>query len=347
MLGGNGNPQAEFLRVYGAWRLTSGAIVVVNGASNELRVFDSHGAPLSTFGRKGQGPGEFESISWTGHAGDTAFVFDGSNKRITTVVLSATPRLISTLTVTATGGRAQFGVTGRLSDERWVVTTHIMPNFDGPVGVHRLQTSTGLIPASGAGTVEWIEAQPSAAIFVNNPTGDMKQALVGIAAFSPFFTSVGSATSVWYGESGADSIMKFDAPGARRRVALPFAPTAPTPAMAAAARRAEEERDGAIAQSERSRSFSDVKYGKYLPKFLPVFGGILPVSDGGVWVSSYPATRADQTRYIVISARGAPTAMLTVPAGFRVTDVGPDFVVGIHQDDDGVESVRVYRLRRG
>ena len=41
-----------------------------------------------------------------------------------------------------------------------------------------------------------------------------------------------------------------------------------------------------------------------------------------------------------------PMARVSVAPGFRLTDVGRDYIVGIHRDSDGVEAVRVYALSR-
>jgi hypothetical protein len=65
-----------------------------------------------------------------------------------------------------------------------------------------------------------------------------------------------------------------------------------------------------------------------------------------LWVQGPAASRAALARYVVLSANGSPIARLAVTAGFRVTDVGRDYVVGIHRDDDGVETVRAYALTR-
>ena len=50
-------------RVGDALALSDGRIVVVNGGSNELRIFDALGNHVATWGGRGEGPGEFTSLS--------------------------------------------------------------------------------------------------------------------------------------------------------------------------------------------------------------------------------------------------------------------------------------------
>jgi hypothetical protein len=67
-----------------ATRLPDGSIIVGNCSSAELRLYDARGVHLRTFGRRGSGPGEFESPRRIFSAGgDSIGVYDGvPNRRI-------------------------------------------------------------------------------------------------------------------------------------------------------------------------------------------------------------------------------------------------------------------------
>jgi hypothetical protein len=72
--------------VTGAHRSQDGTIAIVNGGTQEVRVFDSTGTHLRTFGREGQGPGEFRSMAMAGVVGtDTLAIVDVGNDRFTMV----------------------------------------------------------------------------------------------------------------------------------------------------------------------------------------------------------------------------------------------------------------------
>ena len=61
---GKAEGEAPYLlhRIRRAATLSDGRIVVANGGSNELRVFDASGTHTATWSREGEGPGEFTSL---------------------------------------------------------------------------------------------------------------------------------------------------------------------------------------------------------------------------------------------------------------------------------------------
>ncbi len=50
--------------VFDATMLSDGRIVVANGGSQELRMFDPSGTHVATWGGRGEGPGEFTDLGW-------------------------------------------------------------------------------------------------------------------------------------------------------------------------------------------------------------------------------------------------------------------------------------------
>jgi hypothetical protein len=61
----------------------SGAIVIAQEQDHNVRFFSAQGTPIRTFGRQGQGPGEFAMMTLHGWVGDTLWVADGGNSRFT------------------------------------------------------------------------------------------------------------------------------------------------------------------------------------------------------------------------------------------------------------------------
>jgi hypothetical protein len=95
------------------------------------------------------------------------------------------------------------------------------------------------------------------------------------------------------------------------------------------------------------KSFTRTRYsGDRLPHYLPLFQALVPGLHGEVWVQEYTARRSDTARYLVIGADGVPHAWITLPPGVRVSDVASDRLVGIHVDDDGVQTIEVLRYTR-
>lgn len=343
-IGGDGAPSTEFSRIAGAVRLTKGEMVVADGATQQLRLFDSQGRFLRSFGRGGSGPGEFRSLNWMGRSGDTVFVYDSRLRRITFVTFGHEPRLLRTVRLTATGNRGPVFVNGRLANGRWLVETFATPGFDGPPGVHRLPASVGLIDADAGGAVGWLGQFKGMAVFVHNPTGNVQRASVGPIAFSPWLFAAASGPNIWYGESDADSLIVYSADDGRRStVRLPILPRRLLPATIEAERKAEL----AEARDAQGRSWIDAKYSaQRLPRALPFFQQLLPGPGGEVWVREHTGSRADSVRYLVIDSRGAPRAWVSAPPRTSIRDAGLDYIVVVHEDDDGVETLRTYGLSR-
>jgi hypothetical protein len=340
----DGTPAKQFEVVTGVARLTSGHIAVANRGSNDVRIFDARGRHVTTFGQTGGGPGEFRRIEMFGRSGDTAWFYDSGLRRVTTLLLGAKPELLGTTLVTATGHRESFSVTGRLPDGRYVVTTNVSPTFDGPPGVHRLPGSTGIIPRTGDGDVTWLGDFKSAAIFVHNPTGDFKQASVGPVAFPPWLRSATGGGQIWIGDSGVDTLVVVRARDLSRFVVrVPFPSRAPDKTLVDAAR----DRELGPKPTAQSRGFTDAKYSaKYLPQRLPSFESLVPGPQGELWIQQYTGQRSLPTQYVVLDATGRPKGRVAVAGGSRVREVGLDYVILVHEDRDGVESIRLHRLER-
>lgn len=80
-----GEVMLELSQATSSFRFEDGRILVANSGTQELRVFDSAGRYLSSIGRKGQGPGEFEGSLQVRSGGTGRFtVADDNLQRVTT-----------------------------------------------------------------------------------------------------------------------------------------------------------------------------------------------------------------------------------------------------------------------
>jgi hypothetical protein len=79
-----GSPEYEFHRIVGGTRLGNGKIVIGDQGSQEVRVFDSDGLHLSTFGGHGGGPREFLGLAMIAPLSDDSLLaFDVVRNRAT------------------------------------------------------------------------------------------------------------------------------------------------------------------------------------------------------------------------------------------------------------------------
>lgn len=78
-----GEEAFQFDRIVQVSRAANGNIVVADGGSLQIRIFDSSGSHIRTFGSSGRGPGEFIGINGFLLTGDTVLVLDASAQRLT------------------------------------------------------------------------------------------------------------------------------------------------------------------------------------------------------------------------------------------------------------------------
>ena len=127
-----GGGPAEFGRIVGLEVDGTGRLWVVEGQSQELRVFDANGAHVRTVGGRGSGPGEFRSVgglAWDG-AGDL-WVHDGQNGRYTRYDTAGTLRETQPRTTAA----PPFGSwQGGIRDDGWLYDQDMLP-LEGAAGV--------------------------------------------------------------------------------------------------------------------------------------------------------------------------------------------------------------------
>ncbi len=341
-IGGDGAKNTEFLHVRTALRLGDGRIVVANAGTSEFRIFDAKGGYVGSFGRKGKGPGEFESLSWNERFGDTVIAYDGGSRRISSIFFRGAPRLVSEIPVALENTNGESWICGRLSDGRWIVCGLAMPTPQGK-GAYRIPGSVGIVNAKAAGKVEWLAEFPDGDAFVYAPPNNPDRVSLVVMAF-PAAAQVAAAGGVlWFGDGKADSLVRLTpATGARRNLMV-GAGAPVTKAMVDQA----HARDLELARRPRDTVTAAMRYGpELLPKRLPSYESLLVGPRGELWIQRGAPGRAAPAQYVIYSSAGAPAARLSVPAGFRVTDVGADYVAGVHHDDDGVETVRIYSLRR-
>jgi hypothetical protein len=79
---------------------------------------------------------------------------------------------------------------------------------------------------------------------------------------------------------------------------------------------------------------------------MPEFSTFVLSDAGEVWVERHFRRWLPERSFIVFDSTGALVARVRLPPRVRVFQIGPDFVTGAWQDEDEVEYVRVYPLRR-
>ncbi len=81
-----------------------------------------------------------------------------------------------------------------------------------------------------------------------------------------------------------------------------------------------------------------------IPELVPSFRGLLVDDVGNLWVEHYRLPWDARRTWEVFNPDGRWLGTLTTPLGVRPLQIGPDFLLGSHRDEVGVERVRLYEL---
>ncbi|MEX1181607.1 MAG: hypothetical protein WEF86_00105 [Gemmatimonadota bacterium] len=111
-----GDDAYQLHQIVGSVLLPAGGVAVMNGGSDQLRIYDSAGRFVSATGRDGEGPGEFRNAARLYRWGDTLAVYDAGAARLSLHALDGT--FLSTRWVDLQPGR--FSLDEWLTDWSWV-----------------------------------------------------------------------------------------------------------------------------------------------------------------------------------------------------------------------------------
>lgn len=352
-VGGHAPTAAESLdRVVGATRMADGRLAIANQGTTTVKLFGPDGAYLGEFGGEGSGPGEMRYIfSLARMEGDTL------------AVLSASPGLTS------------FDSDGQLIDaerrDLMSVPAHPCRHGEG----------TAWKPLAGGQLLRVLQDNLGLPGCAARPDGVWRMsALVGIPhddgvrfdtiALMPGTERVGNNYRVfghsllvapgtdrlYLGATDAGTILGVDYEGAVEvELPGPF-PARPIPDELKLTDPFEYPIPGGGTRMSPG-------YTNY-PDSFPRYGRLLVDSEQLLWVMEYPELSGPinswrlaesfgepptvgPIRWRVLGRDGTPVAEVETPAAVFVLEIGQDYLLGLHRDEFGVESVRVYELTRG
>lgn len=322
------DPAHELFRVRAAIRLSDGDIAIASQGSSDIRIFDASGDHLRTFGRKGQGPGEFAFLNGMVAAGDSLFVYDWQQQRASE--FSLTGELLRTIHLPFTRAAS----VGRLSDGAFVSTSFLGGVPRRPRGTQRDSTAIEIIhPSAGKDTI-------AAAIALEwYSHGDN-----GVPTILPFAKHTYVAAAGEYVDvavSDETGLRRYASNGVLKRVVrIERAPQAITDA--------DWERAKGIFLGdfpEQLKPEQEERW-KSVPRagHLPFFRGLVADADGDIWVREFSIGTA-WTTWLVIQPDGLPWGRVRIPTGTGLMQAGRDRVVLLRNADQG-QTVSVHRLSR-
>lgn len=328
-------------RASDAFTLSDGRIVVANTGSHELRVFDASGIHVATWGRRGEGPGEFfplvQAHRWRGdsllalysHANHLS-VLDSEGNVGRTFTLTRDDSFFRVAAVLPAGAIlssdfvSRGGLSGGLSRTE---ETYRVRDAEGD-----MVSLLGSFPgtewfSSWSGSSGWSVEIAHAHRVSTFAWGD----LVAIAPNDTYEIRV----------FGLDGTLK-------RIVRREHDLVASTEAHIDAeieervARIPEEER--AERRRELREDFQEIPF----PETFPAFAAAMTDLVGHLWVREYeiPGEAGADPVWTVFDPEGRVLGFVETPGGLDVYEIGEDYILGLATDELGVEFVQVWSLER-
>ena len=327
-----------FNRVAHVEQLPSGELLVVDGATLELRFFGADGRFRRKVGRNGSGPGEYRSISGVVVDDGRVHVFDGSQARITRMDLAGGS--VTTLSVSPP------------PDSRPGIWSYTLGGFlDGrPVFLASGFPSRNSAPARYTDSLpQYIYSRDAATA---NRIGEMvvmdaffeSGRNKGDLIFGRFSASAVGGGYLFVTDGGRFSVRAYDASGSlARTIGRELRPQRVTDADF-------EEYVSFRQQFAQNMSRSDLRsLLSNIPRaeFKPFVSRLLVDDQKNLWVEHWTVRRhLGPGTWSIFSPSGRLLAEVTLPRGFRPSTVRRDVVAGVQYDDDGVEGIQLLRMRR-
>lgn len=329
-------------RVTAALRLTDGRIVLGDAGSSQVRFYDSTGTFLNAAGQKGQGPGEFQYIQsvWRGPE-DSLFVFDGRGGRIS--VLSPGGVYVRMVHLEIPPGDRGIPVPFGLTQSGDLLATSATGS---DIHSHRdglLRGATTYLERFSPGG----HFENQIAVFPGSPYWGFSSGGMYMTEYLPFSNGwllyAWSPTRVYAGSGNEAEIRAFAPTGNTLRVIRWKAGRQPVTAEL----RADFKR-GVLEHlpfPPRKEYWARWVNAVPFPDRLPVYGVLKVATDGDLWVQRYqPSWLHEPTRWLVFDPDGHWVGNATTPPDLRITDIGRDYLLGVHRDTLGIEQVQLYPL---
>lgn len=359
----DGPEEYQLVDVVAAARGSDGRVVLVDGGSQTVRLYDSQGAFLETLGGPGSGPGEFTDPGPVlVFPGDSVVVWDRALLRLTrfdpdgnlagiqTVDWSKlanllTPEAMSTISIPGGKGFAPGlypGAMEPLSDGGLLVRLVDKTGKAPPSGFYR--------PRSGALRVSGdLSAADTIAFF-----GDTEQVTVdapwGRFSVSPpgakrsWTTHQGNPPRICIGDQEGPEISCFDQNGARTSIRWVSEPAPLTGNEIAEWRESTVQLyDLKLSRTQILEMLDQVP----VPERRPPYSQIILDRAGNLWAERGPTEgeTPGALDFLVFDPEGVLLGVVALP-GMQVLEIGPDYVMGICRDELEVEYLHLHDLRK-
>lgn len=333
----DGPPEAQFGRVVGALRLSTGEIAVADAMADEIRLFGADGVHRRTFGGRGSGPGESRDLARLFRTqGDTLVAVDRMGLKVS--VFTHHGQAVRTVPLRPNGEFQIPDVLGVFPDGSLLVTelSTVFAQSETPT-----RTTKPLVRYDANGEMrEQIAQVPGeeTVTLVTEAAGGMAQRLP--VPYGANTHVVVHGDSVYVADSERYRVDRLRGTGrpetSVRRVA------AAMPVTEGDMEAFRSWRADALPPHLRAAAQAMVAKVPRRPG-RSAHAGIAVASTGDVWVARAWEYEG-QGIWDVFDANGRFQGSVQAPVALQITDVGETYLLGTVRDSQGVQSVHLYDL---
>jgi hypothetical protein len=305
----------------GGTRLSDGTLVIADTADFVIRMFSASGAPVRTFGAKGQGPGEFQAASMLAQcAHDTVFLFDNRQDRL--MMIDSAGTFLRSIPLSSQPVVMACSRAGEFLRVEYALES-FMPTAQTAGTMYRFPVDLII----GQDTTRLYDSLPG---YDPRPGGRMfGVAIAGDRAY------VGLTDSAW--------VAGFDTAG--RQVSSLRISDDPRPST----QEYYEHAVNAFFNQYPRGSGLDLFRPRLLalprPEHMPAWHALFGAPDGTLWTQI--SSPDDSTTHLrATDSLGAVIADLTLPFPMTIFEIGNDYILGRRENEAGEQRVVVYRMGR-
>lgn len=331
--------------VAGAACLSDGRIVIANRGTLEVRIYDVDGGFLGSFGRKGEGPGEFSYMELAGVlAGDTIVISDLDLRRITLFHPDRGFVRSAPISPDVLRWNWTLGLMERRLMRGGMERYELSASPAGRRGLERIPTTFQTITLDGALDSEF-GTFPLRDIY--HDLGDINGHRTTVAYDVPFGGEASFAVGddhFFFGSGDDFEIRMFDSEANLLKIVrwdqerVRIRPDH----LAALLRQREAEAENNQEALELRQEFEKVPAGTWFPAFLGFYVDAL----GYLWVGEYPLPSGNTHVFHIFDPEGRLAGELALPKELEVAEIGAGYLLAVVHDEMGVEYLHKYELRR-
>jgi len=334
-----GDAEYQLYHVANALRLENGDIVVANAGTGELRIYNSAGRHVRSFGSPGDGPGEFRGLAWVGLVGaDSIFAWDSSSARLSLFRVDGT--FLGSSTVDAPIGRVP-ALLGAWKDGLLLggLRSNSVSVSEGLV-----RDSIRLVLIDSAGDIlSSLGDYPDREYYSRVTASGSSVRTTGVAV--PFARNGHTTVApggYYYGTGESYEVTFYSRTGEPQRVIRRPVQNQP---VTDDVKRSWVQRLAGQSSTGNMRDLQDrMLKSVQFPETLPAYRDLLTDDEGNLWVREYTVSKDSVIDWQVFDVDGKWLGAVEFPHGFEPTHIGPHFVLGIWRDTLEVEHVRMYEL---